>query len=197
MSKVRSDSWAGQLTLDEQAEIYESWIAFKGKWEDFADWIAKTYENARRPSRTSLYDWAGDNDEGEPGPGKSAYLQVRSARIRSAGQQMVEWAKSRGDVMTDDIAQGFLSLACEAQSTGSLKERSSLVGDYCNLVDRILKQKDLDLKAKAQATKDDQLKLAREKFEAAEKRLNAAKDTANDTKLTNEEKLARMKEIFG
>lgn len=81
-------------------------------------------------------------------------MQVRSARIRSAGKQMVEWAKSRGDVMTDDIAQGFLSLAYEAQSTGSVKERSSLVGDYCNLVDRILKQKDLDLKAKAQGVKE-------------------------------------------
>ena len=59
MAKVRSDSWAGRLTLDEQAEIYESWIAYKGKWEEFADWITANYENAVRPARTALYNWAG------------------------------------------------------------------------------------------------------------------------------------------
>lgn len=42
-----------------------------------------------------------------------------------------------------------------------------------------------------------ELKLAREKFEATEKRLAAAKDAANDTRLTNDQKLAKMKEIFG
>ena len=44
---------------------------------------------------------------------------------------------------------------------------------------------------------DEQLKLAREKFEAAERRANAAKAALGETKLTDAEKVAKMKELFG
>ena len=42
-----------------------------------------------------------------------------------------------------------------------------------------------------------ELALAREKFEAAERRLAAVGDTVNSTKLTAEEKERKLKEIFG
>ena len=42
-----------------------------------------------------------------------------------------------------------------------------------------------------------ELKLAREKFEAAEKRLETARGTVQDAKLTDAEKMRRMKELFG
>ena len=44
---------------------------------------------------------------------------------------------------------------------------------------------------------DDALRLAREKFEAAERRENAARNALGDTKLTDAAKIAKMKEIFG
>ena len=59
------------------------------------------------------------------------------------------------------------------------------------------KAEELALKGRAQETKDAQLRLAREKFEAAERRENAAKAALGDTKLTDEAKIAKMKEIFG
>ena len=59
------------------------------------------------------------------------------------------------------------------------------------------RDRELALKAAAQQTKDEQLKLAREKFEAAERRENAARNALGDTKLTDADKLAKMKEIFG
>lgn len=59
------------------------------------------------------------------------------------------------------------------------------------------RDRELALKAAAQQTKDEQLKLAREKFEAAERRENAARNALGDTKLTDEAKIAKMKEIFG
>ena len=40
-------------------------------------------------------------------------------------------------------------------------------------------------------------RLAREKFEAAERRANAAKSALGDAKLTDADKIAKMKEIFG
>ena len=44
---------------------------------------------------------------------------------------------------------------------------------------------------------DEQLALALEKFEAAERRAAQAKETIGDTKLTDADKIAKMKEIFG
>ena len=44
---------------------------------------------------------------------------------------------------------------------------------------------------------DDALRLAREKFEAAERRADAAKSALGDAKLTDADKIAKMKEIFG
>ena len=59
------------------------------------------------------------------------------------------------------------------------------------------RERELKLKAAAQQTKDEQLKLAREKFEAAKRRESAAKSALDDKKLTDADKLAKMKEIFG
>ena len=59
------------------------------------------------------------------------------------------------------------------------------------------RDRELALKAAAQSTKDEQLKLAREKFEAAERRENAAKATVVDKKLSDEERMAKLREIYG
>ena len=59
------------------------------------------------------------------------------------------------------------------------------------------RDRELALKADKGRRDDEALKLAREKFEAAERRENAAKAALGDTKLTDEAKLAKMKEIFG
>ena len=44
---------------------------------------------------------------------------------------------------------------------------------------------------------DDALRLAREKFEAAERRAAQAKEAISDKKLTDAERTARLKEIYG
>ena len=57
--------------------------------------------------------------------------------------------------------------------------------------------KELELRQAAQKTKDEQLRLAREKFEAAEKRENTARNVISDRKLTDAERVAKIKGIFG
>jgi len=59
------------------------------------------------------------------------------------------------------------------------------------------RERELKLKAAAQQTKDEQLKLAREKFEAAEKRLAAVQGAVDEPKLSDAERVARIKGIFG
>ena len=59
------------------------------------------------------------------------------------------------------------------------------------------RDRELQLKADKGRRDDEALKLAREKFEAAERRENAARNALGDTKLTDAAKIAKMKEIFG
>ena len=92
----------------------------------------------------------------------------------------------------------YKSLAAEAAlRTGSAKQAAKFIEMATAIQDRILHAKELALKERAQGTKDEQLKLAREKFEAAEKRLAAVQGAVDDAKLTDADKLAKIKEIFG
>jgi hypothetical protein len=65
------------------------------------------------------------------------------------------------------------------------------------LADRRLRAEELKLKARAQETKDETLRLAREKFEAAEKRLSAVQGAVDAPQLTDAERVAKIKGIFG
>jgi len=56
---------------------------------------------------------------------------------------------------------------------------------------------ELELKRKALEVKERKLNLDREKFEAAEARLNQAKEIVGDAKLSDAERTQRIKEIFG
>ena len=56
---------------------------------------------------------------------------------------------------------------------------------------------ELEIKRKALAVKERKLGLDREKFEAAEARLNAAKNLVNDSTLTPEQREAKLKSLFG
>ena len=97
----------------------------------------------------------------------------------------------------EEVAAGFKALGCDAMSIGDQKLAAQMMDGYCKITDRLLHRQELALKERAQGTKDEQLKLAREKFEAAERRENAAKAAVSDAKLTEAERLARLKEIYG
>lgn len=196
MSTVRKDSWAGELLPDEAAEVFDAWRKYKGPWEKFADWIAETFEKARKPSRTALYAWASTDPE-HPGAGFQNWKTVRSARIRAAGEQMAEWARAHGDIADETVAKGFMALGCDAMSNGGGKAGKEMLDSWCKVTDRLLHRQELNLKSRAQQTKDETLRLAREKFEAAERRENAAKATVADNKLSDEERMAKLREIYG
>ncbi len=196
MCAARKDSWAGELLDDEAAEIFERWRVYKGAWEEFAEWIASTYPKSRKPSRSALYAWA-STDPAHPGAGFRAFLAVRSARIRAAGKEMAEWARSI-DESDETLANGFKALGCDAYTVArDGKLGAALMAEYRNLTEQALHRQEISLKARAQSTKDEQLKLAREKFEAAEKRLSAVQGAVDAPQLTDAERVAKIKGIFG
>jgi len=197
---ARKDSWAGELLPDEAAEVFEAWRKYKGGWEKFAEWIASTYPNARKPSRTALYAWASTDPE-HPGAGFLNWKTVRSARIRAAGEQMAEWARAHGDIADETVAKGFMALGCDAMSNGGGEAGKEMLDSWCKVTDRLLHRQELNLRSRAQQTKDETLRLAREKFEAAEKRLAAVQDAVKSAKTSGggltPETLRKIEEAAG
>ena len=185
MAKVRTDSWASSLTEEQGWQLYYKSRAMR--WNEAADWAVKEF-GIDSPSRTAFYAWLGHMRAEE-----SAHRLEQAA---TAAAEAAALAKTQ--TSDDALIAAYKAMGAElALRTGSAGEAGKFVQMAGALADRRLRAEELKLKARAQQTKDEQLKLAREKFEAAEKRENAARNALGDTKLTDADKLAKMKEIFG
>ena len=186
MSKLRTDSWASSLTEEQSWQLYYKSRALR--WNEAAEWAVKEF-GIESPSRTAFYAWLAHMRAEE-----SAHRleQAKTAALEAA-------ALAKGVALSDtETEEAYKRMAVElALRTGSAKEAQRFVEMATSLADRRLKREEIKLKGRAQETRDEALKLAREKFEAAERRENAAKATLGDTKLTDEAKIAKMKEIFG
>lgn len=168
MAKVRTDSWAAGLSEEQSWELYSK--ARRCQWQEAAAWAVKEFGLEKGPSRTAFYAWmtAMREEEHEHRMGQAAIAAAEAAAL--------------GGKCTKDEAliQAFKALATDvALTTGDAKSASAFVNSAMAIKDRLQKEQELALKSAAQSTKDEQLKLAREKFEAAEKRLERVAEIAD------------------
>ena len=186
MAKVRTDSWAAGLSEEQSWALYSK--ARRCQWQEAAAWAVKEFGLEKGPSRTAFYAWltAMREEEHEHRMGQAAIAAAEAAAL--------------GGRCTKDEAliQAFKALATDvALTTGDAKTASAFVNSAMAIKDRLQKEQELALKSAAQSTKDEQLKLAREKFEAAEKRLNAVQSAVDAPQLTDAERVATLKSLFG
>lgn len=189
MSKLRTDSWASSLTEEQSWQLYYKSRALK--WNEAADWAVKEF-GVDAPSRTAFYAWLGRMRKEE-----SAHRLEQAA---TAAAEAAALAKTQAK--DDALIGAYKAMAAElALRTGSAKEAEKFVNMAATLADRRLRAEELKLKAAAQGTKDEQLKLAREKFEAAEKRLSAVQEAVKAARATDgglsEEALAKIEQAVG
>ena len=168
MAKVRTDSWAAGLSEEQSWALYSK--ARRCQWQEAAAWAVKEFGLEKGPSRTAFYAWmtAMREEEHEHRMGQAAIAAAEAAAL--------------GGKCTKDEAliQAFKALATDvALTTGDAKTASAFVNSAMAIKDRLQKEQELALKSAAQSTKDEQLKLAREKFEAAEKRLERVAEIAD------------------
>ena len=167
MRNVRTDSWASSLTEEQSWQLYYKSRALR--WNEAADWAVKEY-GVEAPSRTAFYAWLGRMRKEE-----SAHRLEQAA---TAAAEAAALAKTK--TSDDALIAAYKAMGAElALRTGSAGEAGKFVQMAGALADRRLRAEELKLKARAQSTKDEQLKLAREKFQAAEKRLQAVADAAD------------------
>ena len=198
--KVRADSWAALLSPEQQWALFNyHYEVVHGKWELSCAWAEKEFELSRRPSRAGFYTWLEQmnkleeihNEEirtiaDERAKSAAAQLTVGSETMRQAlTAKMMDLILVSGDLKAADIVKNiFTALSQEDTAAKALQ----------------LKGREVELKQQAQETRDEQLKLAREKFEAAEKRLNAVKDAVKTAKTgggLTEETLKKIEEAAG
>lgn len=184
-TKQRIDSWAAGIDTEDQWKIYHKFRVYS--WQRLAAWIAKEH-NIEQPSRSALYRWR------DYMRGQESSRRIENAVIAQAQTGEIAAATGIKDAVRIDA---YKALAGEMALNGNIDDAVKYTSMALDLAAQQTKAKELELKAAAQQTKDDQLRLAREKFEAAETRLNAVEEVTTDQALTPEERDIRIKQIFG
>ena len=197
---VRADSWAAPLSAAQMWAIYDFHYnpdgGAAGKWDVTVEWAEKEFELPRKPGREAFYKWLRSMRELAPAHRR----EVRE----TADEIAAEGAKSLS--VTDEQIVAFVkSRALDAATVAKnpkeaerfIRIADSLIRAGQKSAELRLKGEELALKTAAQQTRDEQLKLAREKFEAAERRESAAKGAISDAKLTDEQRMAKLREIYG
>lgn len=193
-AKTRSDAWGEDLPEETRWELYN----LSKPPQDGEDRpYLRTYELAREhiaalsltpPARAGWYRFLARMRTED-----QRRLVFRCAGSRDSAQSLADESRVSDAV----AAEAFKALAVDAAISGDRKGAALFTPAADKYRASVSKAAELDLRARAQQTKEDELRLAREKFEAAEKRLAKTAETVADTKLTPEEKEARLKEIYG
>lgn len=184
--KVRSDAWCAMLSEPQRWDIY--YRMQRGRWTEVCKWIDQELE-ITPPSRTALYEFVKRMRESESGHRIEQAIIARA----EAGE-----LSSKGAQNDTDLIEAYKAMAADlALRLGDAEGATAFTKLALDLAEAHNKKQLLLLRAKAQQTKDQQLKLAREKFEAAEKRLNQVEATVADINITPEERETRLRHIFG
>ena len=205
---TRIDSWAGALDTYKQAEIYLKWIGRDADvtWETFVAWAVEEYGLDRAPSRNALYAWAakpGESNDFKGGAGYRAWKEWQRDKLVESGKFAEQLVKSCPEIAEDDILRNVKVLFTEAANMKDFKASASLSTSFAQIIGSVLDRQKLRLTERAQQTKEDQLRLAREKFEfdAAKKAMELAaeiKDVTGDDSLDDDEKIQMVrKALFG
>ncbi len=195
--KVHSNAWGEDLPEETRRQIYaytkppteeerkagRPWL--KRYHEDVLPYLS--LQGIPAPSAAGWYRFLGRMREQEAA--QTVISVETSKRIARGIQEVSVDYRLAADMMT--------SLSVDAAAKGNEEAAKILGYTAAKYAKAALGEEKLKLDAAKQKTADEQLKLAREKFEAAERRENAARNALGDTKLTDADKLAKMKEIFG
>ena len=186
ISKIRSDAWGEDLSEKTRWDAYD--LAKALPWPQAVCDQLESLGIDRLPSRAAWYRFLARMRKAD-----AARRVERIAQSVAEAQSVADKAGIKAAVFVETLK----TLAIDRAMGGNDKAATSLASAAVSIWGAAQRDKELELKAAAQETKDEQLKLAREKFEAAERRENAAKAAVTDNRLSEAERMARLKEIYG
>ena len=167
MKKVRTDAWGSDLPEETRWRIYDElgMLAFS---EDTLVRLAKM--GAEMPTRASWYRFLSRMRQADA-----------ERRIEKIAQSVAEAEKvaDRHGVKAAVLVETLKTLAVDRAMTGDDKGATAFASAAASIWDRAQREREIELTQAAQHTRDEQLRLAREKFEAAEKRLERVAEIAD------------------
>lgn len=174
-AKVRADSFAAALDSVQAWALYDRhYEVSKGKWELSVAWAERQFGLARRPSRSAFFAWLAQMHKLDG---------ARAREIRDLCDARIE-EKSRLLRVKDETV--VRSIKAEALDAGLVErdwEKAARIMSLARGIESAaFEQAALEIKERAQTTKEADLALAREKFEAAERRLAAVQDAVRSAK---------------
>ena len=195
-AKVRADSFAAALDPVQAWALYDyHYKTAKGKMDLSLAWAESEFEGFQKPGHTAFHDWLKKMHELEG---------VHAREVRELCEQKIEESARSLKVRDETAIRAAKAEALDAGVVEGDWDKAKLIMELVHgIEDAAFKQAEIDLKSRAQKTKDDQLRLAREKFEfdAAKKAMELAaeiKSVAADDSLDDDEKIAKVREaLFG
>mgnify|MGYP003585960881 FL=1 len=187
-SKPRSDAWDADLSDAQRWQAYDQFR--RSAWYEVAEWVKTEFSLKRAPGRNALYRWAKRMREDE-----SAH------RIEQAVQARDEIGALANTAAADaDLVDAYKSLAADLALKGNAADAVKYTVMAMEIGNATRKAAELELKRRAQETKDETLKLSREKFEAAEQRIAATRkavERLNQTGGLTEEARREIEKAMG
>lgn len=160
--KTRVDAWGEDLPEKVRWDIYDT--ARTMPWPQAVCDQLEALGVKRLPTRAAWYRFLSRMRQADA-----------ERRIEKIAQSVAEAEKvaDKHGIKAKVFVETMKSLAIDSAMTGDNKSATALAAAAASIWDRAQKERDLELKTARQKTAEESLKLAREKFEAAEKRLAA------------------------
>lgn len=165
--KPMANAWDAALTDAQRWQAYDKFVQFRAKWWEVAAWVEAEF-GVPAPSRSGLYRFAD-----RMRPLEAAYRVRQSIEARAFAGEL---AKKAGQNDADLVAAYETLAADAALQLGDAKKAALYTKMAIAIGEKLATRKALEIKERAQDTKAETLRLQREKFEAAESRLKAARD---------------------
>ena len=183
--KTHSNAWGEDLPEETRWRLYDE-LGASSFGEEVMSAVAKA--GAEVPSRAGWYRFLARM--------RKADAERRIAKIAQSVAEAQKVADKHG-VKAAVLVETLKTLAVDRAMTGDDKGATAFASAAASIWDRAQREREIELKQAAQTTRDEQLKLAREKFEAAERRLAAVQGAVDAPQLSDAERVAKIKGIFG
>ena len=108
-----------------------------------------------------------------------------------------EGIAAKANISDATLVNALKALAADRVTSGDDKAGVAFVSAATALIDRMQKEKDLALKSRAQSIREDELKIAQEKLKLEQAKAANAVKAVEDPTLTDEERVKKIKGIFG
>jgi hypothetical protein len=182
--KTRSDAWGEDLSEALKWELYKL-ADYEAGCDRLAQLKLSGELDIEPPSRAGWYRFL-----------TRRRAEENIGRIQG-GVAEAEGIAAKANISDATLVNALKALAADRVTSGDDKAGVAFVSAATSLIDRMQKEKDLALKSRAQSVREDELKIAQEKLKLEQAKAANAVKAVEDPTLTDEERVKKIKNIFG